>query len=292
MSGRTHHMLARRFTWYVIALHPTVVISGATGTIGSATAAVLARRGARVVLMARPSDRLDEMVAELGGTDNRVSSVPVDLSSMSSVRLAAREINRGGGRVDALINMAAVFVRRFQKTADGFELMLATNYFGPFLLTNLLRDRLLGGGRVINVTAPSTTHVDMERLFSKETFDALHTFGATKALNLMFTFELARRAKRWDVRSNAFQPGLVRSELMRETSRPIRILSRLISGSADRTAQDLVELAISTANAGTTGWFFKGARRIDPPKAATDEAVQTALWRRTAELVEMEIGGF
>ena len=276
----------------MIALHRTVVISGATGTIGSATAAVLARRGARVVLMARPSDRLDEMVEELGGTDNRISSVPVDLSSMSSVRLAAREINREGGRVDALINMAAVFVRRFQKTADGFELMLATNYFGPFLLTNLLRDRLLGGGRVITVTAPSTTHVDMERLFSKESFDPLHTFGATKALGLMVTFELARRAKRWDIRANAFHPGLVRSELMREAPRGVRILSRLVSGSADRAAQDLAELAISPAHAGTTGWFFKGTRRIDPPKSATDEALQAALWRRTAELVEMEIGGF
>jgi NAD(P)-dependent dehydrogenase (short-subunit alcohol dehydrogenase family) len=276
----------------VIALHPTVVISGATGAIGSATASVLARRGARVVLMARPSERLDELVEQLGGTENRISSVPVDLSSMSSVRLAAREINRAGGRVDALINMAAVFVRTFEKTSDGFELMLATNYFGPFLLTNLLRDRLLGGGRVITVTAPSTTNVDMERLFSKEHFDPFHTFGATKALDLMVTFELARRAKRWDVRANAFHPGLVRSELMREAPRAVRILSRLVSGPAERAAQDLAELAISPAHAGTTGWFFKGTRRIDPPKSATDEALQAALWRRTAELVEMEIGGF
>ena len=276
----------------MIGLHPTVVISGATGAIGSATASVLARRGARVVLMARPSERLDELVEQLGGSENRISSVPVDLSSMSSVRLAAREINRAGGRVDALINMAAVFVRTFEKTSDGFELMLATNSFGPFLLTNLLRDRLLGGGRVITVTAPSTTNVDMERLFSKEHFDPFHTFGATKALDLMVTFELARRAMRWDVRANAFHPGLVRSELMREAPRAVRVLSRLVSKSPERAAQDLAELAISPAHAGTTGWFFKGTRRIDPPKSATDEALQAALWRRTAELVEMEIGGF
>jgi NAD(P)-dependent dehydrogenase (short-subunit alcohol dehydrogenase family) len=242
--------------------------------------------------MARPSARLDALVERLGGEDNRISSVPVDLSSMSSVRAAARTLNREGGHVNSLINMAAVFVRRWQKTADGFELMLATNYFGPFLLTNLLRDRLLGGGRVITVTAPSTTRVDMERLFSKETFDPLHTFGATKALDLMVTFELARRAKRWDVRANAFHPGLVRSELMSDAPRAVRIASRLFSGSADRAAQDLAELALSPAHAGTTGWFFKGTRRIDPPKSATDETVQAALWRRTAELVEMEIGGF
>jgi NAD(P)-dependent dehydrogenase (short-subunit alcohol dehydrogenase family) len=276
----------------VIALHPTVVVTGATGAIGSATASVLARRGARLVLMARPSDQLDALVERLGGTENRVVSAPVDLSSMASVRAAAREINRAGGHIDALLNVAATFVRRYHKTSDGLELMLATNYFGPFLLTNLLRDRLIGGGRVITVTAPSTTRVDMERLFSKDQFDALQTFGATKALDLMFTFELARRAKRWDVRANAFHPGLVRSELMREASRPVRAVARVVSRSPDRPAHDLVELAISPAHAGTTGWFFKGRKRIDPPKPTTDESVQAALWRRTAELVEMEIGGF
>jgi NAD(P)-dependent dehydrogenase (short-subunit alcohol dehydrogenase family) len=276
----------------MVSLHPTVVVSGATGALGSATAAVLARRQVRVILMARPSDRLDALVESLGGADSRVSQVPVDLSSMSSVRSAAREINRAGGHIDALLNVAAAFVNRYQKTSDGFEHMLATNYFGPFLLTNLLRDRLLGGGGVVTVTAPSTTRVDMQRLFSKDRFDAMHTFGATKALDLMFTFELARRAKRWDVRANAFHPGLVRSELMREAPRPVRTLARLVSRSPERAADDLAELAISPAHAGTTGWFFKGARRIDPPKTVVDETAQAELWRRTAELLQMEIGGF
>jgi NAD(P)-dependent dehydrogenase (short-subunit alcohol dehydrogenase family) len=274
------------------ALHPTIVISGATGAIGSATAGVLARRGARVVLMARPSPRLDALVERLGGADNRISGVAVDLSSLPSVRAAAREINRGGGRVDALLNVAAIFSPRYQKTKDGFELMLATNHFGPFLLTNLLRDRLIGGGRVITVAAPSTTRVEMERLMSKQDFNALHTFGATKVANLMITFELARRAKRWDVRANAFHPGLVRSELMREAPRPIRLVSRLISRSPERAAQDLADLSTSPAFAGTTGWFFKGTRRIDAPRATQDLELQSALWRRTAELVELEVGGF
>jgi retinol dehydrogenase-12 len=276
----------------VVALHPTVVVTGATGAIGSATSALLVRRGVNVIALARPSKRLDTLTAMLEGPDNRITSGPVDLSSMSSVRAVARQINRNGGHIDALLNVAAVFTNGYQKTPEGFELMLATNYFGPFLLTNLLRDRLLGGGRVITVTAPSTTRVDMDRLFVKKRFDALHTFGATKALDLMFTFELARRAKRWDVRSNAFHPGPVRSHLMREAARPIRAFARLVSASPERASQDLVELALSPSHAGTTGWFFKGTRRIDPPKTATDEAVQAALWQRTAELVEMEIGGF
>jgi NAD(P)-dependent dehydrogenase (short-subunit alcohol dehydrogenase family) len=273
-------------------LHPVVVVTGATGAIGSATAAVLVRRGARVVLLARPSDRLDALVKKLGGEERRVDSVHIDLSSLASVRSAAREISRAAGHVDALLNIAATFSGEYQKTKEGFEIMLATNYLGPFLFTNLLRDRLVGRGRVITVSAPSSTRVDMKRLMDKKTFSALETFGATKAANLLFTFELARRAKRWEVRANACHPGLVRSELMREAWAPIRVITRIVSGPPDRAAEDLADLAISPAHEGTTGWLFKGTKRIDPPKSTTDPEVQSALWRRTAELVELENAGF
>ncbi len=273
-------------------LHPTVIVTGATGAIGSATAAVLARRGAHVVLMARPSPRLDALVKRLGGGDQRVEGVPVDLSSMSSVRAAARQINRIGGHVDALLNVAAMFTPRYQRTADGFELMLATNHLGPFLLTNLVRDRLIRAGRVVTVTAPSATRVDLDRLLDKYRFDAMHTFGATKAANLMFTFELARRAHRWDVRANAFHPGLVRSELMQGAPRGVRLLSRWASRGAEGAAEDLAELALSPSHSGTTGWLFKGTRRIDPPKQSQDVGLQGALWKRSAEMVELESAGF
>jgi retinol dehydrogenase 14 len=276
----------------VVTLHPTVIVTGATGAIGSATSAVLARRGARVLLMARPSPRLDALAKRLGGGGQRVESVPVDLSSMSSVRAAAREINRAGGHVDALLNVAAIFTTRYQRTADGFELMLATNHLGPFLLTNLLRDRLIRAGRVVTVTAPSATRVDIERLLDKYRFDAMHTFSATKAANLMFTFELARRASRWDVRANAFHPGLVRSELMKDAPRGVRVLARWVSGSAARAAEDLAELALSPSHSGTTGWLFKGTRRIDPPKQPLNVEWQDALWKRSAEMVELEGAGF
>ena len=206
---------------------------------------------------------------------------------MASVRATARELR---GRIDVLMHIASVFTTRWQKTRDGFELMLATNYLGPFLLTNLLRDQL-SGGRVITVTAPSTTHVDLDRLLDRERFHAFHSFGATKAASLMFTLELARRGKRWDVRANAFHPGLVRSELMREAPRPIRLASQLFSRSPRQAGVDLADLALSPAFAGTTGWFFKGTRRIDPPKPVLDESQQSALWKRSAELLELE-GGF
>ncbi|HEY1161998.1 MAG TPA: SDR family NAD(P)-dependent oxidoreductase [Candidatus Dormibacteraeota bacterium] len=273
-------------------LHPVVVLTGATGAIGSATASVLVRRGARVLLLARPSDRLTAAVKRLGGEDNRVSSIAVDLASLSSVRSAAREIKRAVGHIDALLNVAAIFTPEYRKTKEGFEVMLATNHLGPFLLANLLRDQLVGRGRVITVTAPSSTRVDIDQLMDKKKFRALETFGATKAANLLFTFELARRAKRWEVRANASHPGLVRSELMRDAWAPIRVITRLVSKPPNRAAEDIADLAISPAHEGTTGWFFKGIKRIEPPKSTLDQQAQGTLWKRTAELVELGAAGF
>src|SRR5258708_16653559 len=114
-------------TYPVVSLHPTVIVSGATGALGSATAAVLERRQARVILMARPSDRLDALVESLGGAENRISRVPVHLASMPSVRQAAREINRAGGHVDALLHVAAAFVRPHQTTSDMVMHMLSSD---------------------------------------------------------------------------------------------------------------------------------------------------------------------
>jgi NAD(P)-dependent dehydrogenase (short-subunit alcohol dehydrogenase family) len=126
----------------------------------------------------------------------------------------------------------------------------------------------------------------------KERYSPFDNFGATKAANLLFTFELARRAKRWEVRANACHPGIVRSDLMREAWAPIRVATRLVSRPPDRAAEDLADLAISPAHEGTTGWFFKGTKRIDPPKSTTDQQAQANLWMRTAELVGLDKAGF
>jgi len=248
----------------------TVVVTGATGAVGAAAVDALVRRRVNVISLSRPE---------------------FDLSSFASVRKVAQDLNRGGGHIDALLHIAAVYVPVFKKASDGLELMLTVNHLGPFLLTNLLRDRLAGGGRVLVVSAPSSTRVDMARMTDRDRFSAFYTFGASKAANLMFTFELARRAKRWDVRANAFHPGLIRSELMRESPKPVRFLTRIFSRPPETAGQDLAELALSPAHAGTTGWFFKGLKRIDAPRSTLDERQQSAVWRRSTELVELE-GGF
>src|SRR5207244_12479733 len=103
---------------------PTVVVTGATGAIGSATVAALVKRRAQVVSLSRPS---------------------LDLSSMASVRSAAREVNRTVRHIDALLSIAAMYSTTYRKNGDAIELMLATNHRSPLLLTNRLRVHLSRG---------------------------------------------------------------------------------------------------------------------------------------------------
>jgi NAD(P)-dependent dehydrogenase (short-subunit alcohol dehydrogenase family) len=268
-----------------------VAITGATGALGSTTAAALAGHGATVLLLSRRSPRLHELLESLRSTGAEVEALPVDLSVMASVREAAAWIDKEIDHLDALVHTAAVFHRERLETVDGFETMLATNHLGPFLLTNLLRTRLGKGSRVITVTAPSTTPVHLDQLKSPKGFNALTVFGATKAANLMTTFELARRAEARGVCANAFHPGLLRSRLMNQAAPPVRLLTRVISKPPTEAAVVLAGLATSPVYEGTTGVFFKVTGPVQPPESSMNRDAQRALWEDSARLVGLT-GGF
>src|SRR5262249_3131281 len=142
-------------------------------------------------------------------------------------------------RLDVLINNAAVFKQRRTLTPEGLETMFATNHVGPFLLTNLLLERLKASpsSRILIMTAPSTTKVDFDDLQADKHFNPLQAFGASKTCNLLFTYELARRLADTHVTVNAILPGLVKSQLMREAPAPIRWVPSLLSSTPEQAAQ-------------------------------------------------------
>ena len=266
-----------------------VVVTGATGAVGAATAEVFAARGLRVVLVSRSADGLAELAGRIDAarTDrdtDRVRVVPVDLSDPGAVRAGAAAIAEGGP-VGVLVNCAAIFTGARQTTVEGRELMFATNQLGPFLLTNLLRDELAAAhGRVVTVTAPSTTRIDFDDLDAEKSFSALRAFGASKAANLLFTYELARRAAPFDVTANAVHPGLIRSDLMRQAAAPVRLLTRLMSRSPRRAASAIAALGTSGRFLHATGGFYKGTKLASSSRASRSVDDQHRLWERCAEL--------
>src|SRR4051812_1954530 len=195
----------------------TAVVTGATAGIGRAIAEALAAAGLTVVLVARDQARGEAARQEITKTtaNDRISVVVGDLGEMASIRRAAVAIGRAHPKLDILVNSAGVYTPKRTVTADGFETMFATNLLGPFLLTNLLLPQLAAGSaRVLVLSAPSGTKLDFDDLQGERPFRSLTAFGASKAADLLFTFELARRSAGTGVTANAIHPGLVRTNLM------------------------------------------------------------------------------
>ena len=209
------------------------LVTGSTRGLGKATALALAHQHATVILGCRDKQRGEAVLAEIkvANPTATVDLLLLDLSVQQSVRSAVTELENRYDHLDVLINNAAVFKRHRTLTADGYETMFATNHLGPFLLTNLLLSRLKAAtsARILTITAPSTTRIAFEDLQAEHKFSALHAFGASKACNLLFTYDLAHRLASTTVTVNAIYPGLVKTSLMREAPAPLRWVTSLFS---------------------------------------------------------------
>jgi retinol dehydrogenase-14 len=265
------------------------LVTGANAGLGKATALGLARLGATVVLACRDQMRGEAALADIKATSGNqaVDLLLVDLSSLASVRSAAADCTRRHPRLDVLINNAGIFTRQRTLTPDGLETMFATNHLGPFLLTNLLLGTLKASvsARILTITAPSTSTLNFDDLQGEKRFGALGAFGASKACNLLFSYELARRLEGSGVISNAIHPGLVKSTLMKEAAAPIRFVSQVISASPEKAAEVPVYYASSPEVEGVTGKFFRGKKAISSSPYSRDPANQRRLWDVSEKLV-------
>lgn len=194
----------------------TALVTGPTlGGLGFHTALELARRGARVALAGRNPDKLsaaaDAVRSEVPGA--RLDHVLVDLADLSSVREAAAAA-RDLGPIHLLINNAGVMAPAFRRSADRLESQMATNHFGPFLLTGLLLPQLVACGDARVVTVSSQMHRVARQAPTgdprgRRSYRRWPAYGESKLANLLFTFELDRRARAQGlpVRALAAHPG-------------------------------------------------------------------------------------
>ncbi|WP_341927161.1 oxidoreductase [Nocardioides psychrotolerans] len=201
----------------------TIVVTGTTvGGLGHCTALELARRGARVVLAGRSATKVSETESAIR-TEVPAASLEqlvVDLSDLGSVRAAAADAS-SYGPIDVLVNNAGVMATPQTRTGDGLELQMATNHFGPFLLTGLLLPQLVasGDGRVVAVSSQFHRYAKAAPLGDPRQdagrYDKWRTYGATKLANLLFTYELDRRAREagLPVEALAAHPGFAGTHL-------------------------------------------------------------------------------
>jgi NAD(P)-dependent dehydrogenase (short-subunit alcohol dehydrogenase family) len=276
----------------------TVIVTGANSGIGFATAEALASAGAITVITARDEAKgtaaVRDLIAKSG--NHEVSLVTFDLGSLASVRQGAAALLERCGRIDVLINNAGLILSDRKESVDGYEMTFAVNHLGPFLLTNLLLDRITASApaRIVNVA--STAHnqarkgMPFDDLQSTRRYRAMRVYGESKLANILFTTELARRLDGTGVTVNAVHPGTVATRYGRDgdtkgvfafglkVSKPFML-------TPEKGARTSVYVASSPDVDGVTGQYFAKCRIKTPTKAAQDAAAAKRLWDVSEELV-------
>lgn len=266
-----------------------VVLTGATRGIGRAAAVALARQGAEVAVVGRDSDRVaavaEEASAANGGAP--VHRHVADLMVLSEVRRLAEELRARYERVDVLANNAGAMFASRKETSEGFEQTFALNHLGPFLLTNLLRDRLSGGRVVVTASdAHKSARLDLDDLQSEKSYAAMRVYGTSKLCNVLFTRELARRVP--ELHANCFHPGVVRTGFGKNDGGVWKLLTTLggpFFRSPERGARSLVWLALSDDAAALTGKYIEDEKVVVPSDQAEDDNLARSLWEQSAQLV-------
>ena len=191
------------------------IVTGASSGIGLYTALGLARAGMRVVMAGRDRARTEtarRFVTERSGSD-RVETALADFSRLAEVRRLAGEILSAHDRIDVLVNNAGLFSPKYRLSADGFELTFAVNHLAPFLLTNLLLDRLQASAPARIVTVASEAHrgqrIDIGDLTRPRDWTMMKAYGRSKLCNILFTHELASRVDPSKVVATCLHPGMV-----------------------------------------------------------------------------------
>ncbi|GAA1126840.1 oxidoreductase [Nocardioides aquiterrae] len=288
----------------------SILVTGPTvGGLGQFTALELARRGARVVLAGRRPEKVAEtrrLVLD-AVPDAEVEELTLDLADLSSVRRAAAEA-AGLGPIDVLANNAGVMAPPYQRTGDGLELQMATNHFGPFLLTGLLLPQLVASeeGRVVTVSS------QMHRVARKAPLDDPRVphgryqrwpvYAQTKLANLLFTYELDRRLRRAElpVKALAAHPGFASTHLAangqygRASGGRATILDAAIKAVSPNTADEGAWPTLMAATADLPGATYVGPdgfmewgghpRVTSSTKQSYDETAQRRLWQLSEEV--------
>lgn len=199
----------------------TVLITGATGGIGFATARELASRGYEVILHGRNRQKTeaarDQILAEQPAAKLKI--VMADLGQLNEVRRLGEEVRILAPTLDVLINNAGIWNSKQELTAEGIEKVFVVNHLAYFLLSHLLLPSLRNApdnGRIVCVASDS--HKQIKGMFFDNinldgNYHGLRSYAQSKLANVLFCYEFDRQRKSTDPTIYAVQPGLVQTDI-------------------------------------------------------------------------------
>jgi NAD(P)-dependent dehydrogenase (short-subunit alcohol dehydrogenase family) len=270
-----------------------VLITGATNGIGQIAARALAEKGAHIIIAARSRERADQTVAEIKARTGKTIDVLLgDLSLMADARRVADQFKAKYDKLHVLINNAGAFFSARKVTQEGFETTFALNHLSYFLLTRQLLDVLKASApaRIINVSSDAhrVGALDFENMQGEKSYSGFLAYGRSKLMNVMFTYELARRLAGTGVTANTLHPGFVRTGFGRNNN-PLMTFAMSIMQlgalSPEQGAQTTIYLASSPEVEGVTGKYFSKSKAIGTTPASMDEAAWKRLWEVSEQAV-------
>lgn len=297
-----------------------VLITGGNGGIGSETAKELLSRGATVYIACRNykkaegvSQKIVKELKDIGcdRPESRLHILTLDLSSLSSVRNCAAKFRRLSDRLDILINNAGVMMCPFHRSIDGFELQMATNHLGHFLLTYLLLDLIVSASpsRIINVSSVGhwlgSDNFD-DLTYKNHRYDPTLSYSQSKLANILFTVELDRRLRGAlppvenaerdrlaHVTVNALHPGVVDTQLFRHVWLVVNPVSNcilrpfryLMEKTPCQGAQTSIFLSVAPEVSGISGRYFANCRFAAVSPHASNTELAKKVWDLSEKLV-------
>ena len=273
----------------------TVLVTGASGGIGRATAKGLAAMGAHVAITGRDRGRVESAAKEIRAAGGQVLVFVADLSSQAQVRVLADDVLATVPRIDVLINNAGGYWNTRHVTADGLEYTFALNHLAPFLLTHLLLDRLTHSEPARVVTVSSNAHamgrIDFDDLQGARNYFGARAYNQSKLANVLFTYELARRLAGTSVTANTLHPGLVSTSFgASDPGRAQRLfvpILRPFMKTPASGATTSIHVASALDLGHVTGNYFAHRTPRRSSTSSYDVTLAAELWRTSTSLVDL-----
>lgn len=268
------------------------VVTGANTGIGRVTAHELAKGGARVILACRTEAKampvLEAIKQQTG--NQAIGFVPLDLSSLASVKACAQKLLAEEPKINLLINNAGLAGTQ-GLTEDGYEIAFGVNHLGHFLLTELLLPRLKESApaRIVNVASRANLKakgIDFSVLREKTKHTTgLPEYSVSKLANVIHAKELAKRLEGTGVTTYSLHPGVVASDVWREVPAPVRWFMKLFMISNEEGAKTTLYCATDPGEAQNAGLYYDKCKVTAANPIADDQALAKKLWDYSEEAV-------
>lgn len=275
------------------------LLTGATSGIGEAAAIMLAEKRYDLYLVARSKSKAaaTEQLIKSKVKDASITWLMGDLAKLDDVRGIAKQFLQVNKPLDLLFHNAGVTCNQRELTVDGNEMMFGVNHLAPFLLTQLLFDKLCEGDNETRVVTTASGAYNFVKEFNiddvnwEQGFKVFPAYGNSKLANILFTKRLAKklieRAPEKNFSINCFHPGFVGTNLGTQ-SKLGKIMMSIIkpfARSGKKGAETGIFLATDPSVVGKNGGYYYNCKLQTLKPHGLDSNMAAALWQKSKDMV-------